>query len=508
MTTPKTTILSDKNKLDYTCFNEKCDSGILLSASSKSNNSLNEDQTNKKTKLVRKTSDKRCHRKSSGSSNEKDAIDRVAEYLNCSIVVSTSNSITNRARRHSEIRNSGNYQNDFDCNLKKVNEKGYKSSNDRKSRTGVTPNICKNGGGGKFTWGKPGIEWVKPSNGIMGNRDPNYDEYKNEVYYSNNFILTDAEIIKPVKGPFQEYLINNDDQELLEIFKTFDTSVHNISRLYFYLLIWGLESNKKSHRGHVWQLFYKTIKLQGKHFSNNDALFKALEDFFDARRELIVDCPNFDEYVQKFLACLIYKFGHVNKSSDIDLFLKREIIGRAEKFGRVVNVAYSIVSRIKSDYDILSTIWTIDGYLTTEQLSYELSKIVADWYYDGYSAKSLVQDLTSSIKTPHYYHELIYQILIKAMTEGKDHALTAAINTIKVLVYKNGIVSKSQVNSGFLRIFNEMDDLTIDIPKSANLLAKLVNMSRSEDLIDDLVRIKMPRLRGDRRRAMSERCWR
>jgi len=69
---------------------------------------------------------------------------------------------------------------------------------------------------------------------------------------------------------------------------------------------------------------------------------------------------------------------------------------------------------------------------------------------------------------------------------------------------KKEIIESYQVKQGFLRIFNDFDELKIDIPRCTVMISKVVNLAFERNVIDDEVRVKMPRARGDRRRAFSE----
>jgi len=206
--------------------------------------------------------------------------------------------------------------------------------NDKKSRSGVSLGICKNGGGGKFTWGKPGIEYTStcPS-GENDFNDPNYDEFEedeNTIYEirdePNCSTFTDEDIREQLLGPFKEYLINADDSEMFQIFKMMDTNYNTASRVFFHLLLWSLESSKK-YRGHVWVLIQKMLSMNKdySYFGDTKCIFKALEDFFDARVELVIDHPEYDDFIQKILGCLLYEMGDGERKPEIDEFLGEEM---------------------------------------------------------------------------------------------------------------------------------------------------------------------------------------
>ena len=83
---------------------------------------------------------------------------------------------------------------------------------------------------------------------------------------------------------------------------------------------------------------------------------------------------------------------------------------------------------------------------------------------------SLEQDLTHGVKTPHFYHELVYQLIYFTLTDGSQKCIDAAVETLEYLK-KKGLLTDEQTKTGFLRIYKEMDELTLDVPAvSINLL--------------------------------------
>ena len=91
------------------------------------------------------------------------------------------------------------------------------------------------------------------------------------------------------------------------------------------------------------------------------------------------------------------------------------------------------------------------------------TEIIKDWTYDGYSYVSLEQDLTHGVKTPHFYHELVYQLIYFTLTDGSQKCIDAAVETLEYLK-KKGLLTDEQTKTGFLRIYKEMDELTLDVP--------------------------------------------
>lgn len=390
--------------------------------------------------------------------------------------------------------------------------KPHSTKTDRKRRSQVSLSITKNGGGGKFTWGRPGDEWKThcPS-GVKDSHDPNFDEFIEDketyfTHYRKNY--TDADICEALHGSFKEYLENGDDREALDVIVVMQSNQINInviSRIFFHLFLWGLEA-KKVHRGHVWSLNCKILaRKEIKH--GHESLLNALSAFFDSRTEVSIDCPDYDEYLQKLMACFLYKFYKQEEAVFFERFIDEQIKKRRRtSFTEMMKVVRSIARRLKSESEIMQTLWTVDDYLTTEELTLALSRLVDDWESCGYGHISLGDDLSSNFKTPHFYHQLVYLLLMKAINNGGHECMNYLVQTLQYLVQDRDLITLSQVKMGFGRVYREMDRLAVDIPAVHMLMGMIVKLCYREKLIDDETRVKVPKKKLDRRRIRSEMC--
>lgn len=385
---------------------------------------------------------------------------------------------------------------------------------DRKKRNTVSLSVTKNGGGGKFTWGRPGDEWKSscPS-GVRDEKDPNFDDFddndSNTFYQKCGQFYSDDNIISALHSLFQDFLTNGDDKELIDTVLEMQNNQVNcnvLSRIFFYITTWGLEANRKN-RGHVWALFSKLFTKESN-FSQDlkyaqPALEKSFENFVDARTMLKIDCPDYDDYIQKLIACFVYKFNEIG-SSFFEEYLDEQVSKRQIKFKQMIKSARSIANRLKSDFQIMATIWTCDDYLTTEQLSLAMYKLVDDWMIDGYSYISLADELKECFKTPNFYHELVYLLLMKTVEKSTREVLQYCVQTLEYLVVHRKLIHKNQVKLAFIRFYKQLDELAVDIPAVHNFASILVKHCYEKKLIDDEVRVKLPKRKGDRRRIRSE----
>ena len=157
------------------------------------------------------------------------------------------------------------------------------------------------------------------------------------------------------------YLSNGDDKELVRliismqknqincnvqqtkkglIYNTYSASFYipliNVvvlfSRIFFHLFMWGLETNRNL-QGHVWVLIAHLLDSGELNPCDvSPAITIAMENFIDARQELKLDCPNYDEYIQKLIACFACRFSK-HESNFFGDYLDEQVEKRQPKFG-------------------------------------------------------------------------------------------------------------------------------------------------------------------------------
>jgi len=105
------------------------------------------------------------------------------------------------------------------------------------------------------------------------------------------------------------------------------------------------------------------------------------------------------------------------------------------------------------------------------------------------------------LEVPHFHHELIYEAIYMAMDKSTERTMQLIRNLLKTFSTVN-VVTPEQMKNGFQRVFDSMDDITLDIPRAHILLEKFVNDCAKDNIIPRALVLKIP-TRG-RKRFVSE----
>ncbi|XP_075440535.1 programmed cell death protein 4-like [Ascaphus truei] len=105
------------------------------------------------------------------------------------------------------------------------------------------------------------------------------------------------------------------------------------------------------------------------------------------------------------------------------------------------------------------------------------------------------------LEVPHFHHELVYEALVMVLEGSAEGQVLMAVKLLKSL-WESGLVTLDQMNRGFQRVYDELPDLSLDVPLAHSVMEKLVDLCYQEGVITPQLRDGCP-TRG-RKRFVSE----
>uniref|UniRef100_A0A2P2I200 Programmed cell death protein 4 n=1 Tax=Hirondellea gigas TaxID=1518452 RepID=A0A2P2I200_9CRUS len=378
--------------------------------------------------------------------------------------------------------------------------------NSRKSRNRFGRGLPKKGGaGGKGTWGALGSEVLEEDvdTGTEDPNDPNYDDLNpdskdikmkvTEVDASAKLkakiIPSDEEICKWLHTCILEYYDHGDTEEAylaIEELKWKDEQ-----RLL--LVITAIEvamDHKPSHREMTSVLLADLYhySLREEHYqAGYDKLIKNLDD-------LVIDTPAAPTILGNFVArsvaddCIPPKFlsGYIGQldSNNSALCLRR---------------AQSLLS-MRHGLVRLDAVWGLGG--ATRPVKHLIKKMNLLLHeYLSSADEQEAQRCLIELEVPHFHHELVYEAVVLAMEKLDDRTLTLIARLLAAL-HASVVVTPNQMKEGFFRVFEDLPQITLDVPAAPIILEKIVKRCLIEKIIPDDVARKMPA--RSRKRFVSE----
>uniref|UniRef100_A0A1B6FUN2 Programmed cell death protein 4 n=1 Tax=Cuerna arida TaxID=1464854 RepID=A0A1B6FUN2_9HEMI len=361
--------------------------------------------------------------------------------------------------------------------------------NTRRPRNGRGRGLPKKGGaGGKGVWGKPGSELQEED---VDMNDPNYesDSLENGDIELKTIIPQASvdEIKKNCESIVLEYYEHGDADEAIVAFEDLEISEKNL------IIQFAIEialDHKPSHR----EMTSVLISDLYTHMVNQRDIASAFDWLLRNLPDLMLDTPDAPTVLGNFLAravaddCLPPKIIQQFKEK-IQEEHAQASLHRAET---LLSMKHGLVR--------LDNVWGVGGGL--RPVKYLVRQMVL--LLKEYLSSGDVQEATRclvELEVPHFHHELVYEAVLmtlEALSSSVEEAMCRLLKSLFAAV----IISPDLMEIGFLRVYEDMPDIIIDVPLAGSVLERFVEQCHAAGFISEELVKKMP-TRG-RKRFVSE----
>ncbi|XP_053313987.1 programmed cell death protein 4-like [Spea bombifrons] len=359
---------------------------------------------------------------------------------------------------------------------------------DRKSRMGKGRGLPKKGGaGGKGVWGAPGqvYSYQEPDA-----HDPNYDESAqgDTVYQKVVPELDEAGLQTAVQPMVQEYFEHGDTGEVVALLNELNLGSQSpgVPRLAVSLALEG----KASHRELASRLL---SDLAGKVLSEED-IARAFDRMLSDLPDLILDTPEAPQMLGQFIARAV-----ADHALPLDFLARYK--GRVDcEHARAALDRAAVLLRIKREIIRLDNVWGVGGgQRPVKHLIKEMNLLLQEFLISGQVSEA--ERCLRELEVPHFHHELVYEAVVLVLEGSAEGHVLMAVKLLKSL-WESGLITLDQMNRGFRRVYEELPDLSLDVPHAHSVMEKLVDLCYKEGVITQQLRDQCP-ARG-RKRFVSE----
>jgi len=347
------------------------------------------------------------------------------------------------------------------------------TKNSRRSRGRFGRGLTKKGGaGGKGTWGKAGSELVDVE---LNNdpRDPNYDsdslENHNVKFDAITPPLNDDEIERHVGPVICEFFEHGDTEEVVISLEEMNLTDNEYQVLVIAVTL-AME-RKNCHRELTSVLIsdlYSRILAEEEIERGFDVLLKSLPD-------LVLDTPAAADVLGSFIAravaddCIPPMFVNRYKGV-VDNDHMRVAIDHASA---LLNMKHGLVK--------LDTVWGVTGGMRPVKYLIRQMQLLLREYVSSGILEEAIRCL-KELEVPHFHHEFVYEAIFMAFEDGSDRTMDLICSLLKSLD-TTVVVTRDQLKTGFLRVCDELPDISIDIPHAYPMLEKLVLRCEKHQLV-------------------------
>ncbi|CAH1155166.1 unnamed protein product [Phaedon cochleariae] len=362
--------------------------------------------------------------------------------------------------------------------------------NSRRSRHGHGRGLPKKGGaGGKGVWGLPGSELLEAYEDV---NDPNFDsENMNNGDIELKAVvpeISDEEIKKKVEPFVLEYFENGDTHEAILSIEE-QIPVNRRDALVEQLIEIAMD-HKPSHR----EMTSVLISDLFPHTVTESDISKAFESLLANLNDLILDIPDAPTVLGNFIAraiaddCIPPKFIVATKEKSDNKDFQEALI-RADT---LLSMKHGLVR--------LDNVWGVGGALRpVKALTRQMSLLLQEFLSSGDLEEA--SRCLRLLEVPHFHHELVYEAVVMAMEANSGLKEESLCNLLKS--FSDAIlITPDQLERGFLRVFDDLPDISMDVPLAYIILDRFVERCHNLGFLTENVLKNLPS-RG-RKRFVSE----
>jgi programmed cell death protein 4 len=462
----------------------------------------------------------------SSSAAEKAEVDALIAQLSSSrdndkksqtnTIASGDASTTTSERKRVQIRrNSGSNSNtqlvgsptDVHGQLLQKNAKISKKYN-RKSRQGKGRGLAKKGGGGGgYTWGALGSELLEEYSEDLDEddlADLQYNQAKAKLLAESSTTTTTLEnkftklelienLDKDVKPLIAEYFVNGDAKDVAQTLRKFDFKQRSGGgELIAYIVTMALEKSNV-HKELISRLLHD---LNGIILRTSDYT-EGYNSLLESLNDLSLDNPECSTDIGKFIARSIADKCIDNTDGKYFIQFKGNV--KCSKMQAALDKAETLVSM--GDFYFLNNVWNAQssGFRPVRELADRMNIIIHE-YYDSGDVNETIRCL-KELNVPHFFHEFVYELMDFSLEKNTERAQQLTINLLETLT-KSAVITYDQLKTGMLRLFDDIEDIQLDVPNVYDQLQTLLNQLGEKKIVNQDIISNAPQ--KGRKRITSE----
>ncbi|CAM4910291.1 unnamed protein product [Rotaria socialis] len=362
--------------------------------------------------------------------------------------------------------------------------------NDRKGR-----GLAKKGGsGGHFTWGALGSELLDEFREDFDEEDLldlQYNQAKEKFVAATSNQSTKKKIHeiksiesleKDVKPIIDEYFVNGDAKDVAQALRRFNLKQLAEGELLAHVVTLALEKSNV-HKELVSRLLHD---LNGIVFCVNDYI-KGFDTLLTTLNDLSLDNPECSTDIGKFIARSIADKCIANTNGKYFANYKGHVT--CPKMQIALDKAETLM--LMGDFYFLNNVWGAQssGFRPVQELADGMNLIIHE-YYDSGDANETVRCL-KELNVPHFFHEFVYELIDFCLEKNTERAEQLTIALLETLT-KTAVITYDQLKTGILRLFEDMEDIQLDVPNVCEQLQSLLKQLESKKIVNQDISSKVP----------------
>ncbi|XP_044317379.1 programmed cell death protein 4 [Drosophila rhopaloa] len=350
----------------------------------------------------------------------------------------------------------------------------------------------KGGAGGKGVWGLPGSEALAEV--YEDENDPNYDSECNDRNVELREVITEItpeEFFKLAEPIVLEYYEHGDPHEVAV---SFDEILQGPLREHITSILVEIAMDHKDSQREMTSVLISD--LYGRVITGKD-IEKGFNMLLANLPDLILDTPEAPIMLGNFMAravaddCIPPKF--VAKAEE-----ELRILELGEHAEQALRRADSLLH--KQIWAHLDNVWGMGGPLRPVKTITKQMELLLKEYISSRDV-SEAQRCLRALEVPHYHHELVYEAIVmtlESLSQTTEESMCELLKQLDLTC----LVLPAGMEQGFMRVFDDMADIVLDVPLAYIILDRFVERCNRAGFLTDKIINNVPS-RG-RKRFVSE----
>jgi programmed cell death protein 4 len=227
-------------------------------------------------------------------------------------------------------------------------------------------------------------------------------------------------------------------------------------------------------------------------FISDDDMANGFDCLLENLEDLCLDTPDAAELLGCFIAravaddCLppSYVSNHSSGSEKTKIALKRA----------------EVLLKLKHGMVRLDAVWGVAGGRRPVKVLINKMNLLLQEYLSSDDLQEAERCLLD-LEVPHFHHELVFEAVVMVLEDGSDRCSEKMVQLLKYLSDSN-IITPDQMKNGFLRVFDNMADISLDVPNAHHVLERFASSCFGAGFMSRAVKAKVPAM--GRKRFVSE----
>ncbi|CAH1970618.1 unnamed protein product [Acanthoscelides obtectus] len=230
------------------------------------------------------------------------------------------------------------------------------------------------------------------------------------------------------------------------------------------------------------------------HVISEADISKAFESLLANINDLMLDVPDAPTVIGNFIAraiaddCIPPKFIHTMKEKSDQKDFQEALIHA----DTLLSMKHGLVR--------LHNVWGVGGALRpVKALTRQMSLLLQEFL-----SSSDIEEASRCLRlleVPHFHHELVYEAIVMAL-EANSAVKEETLCTLLKAFSDQVLITTDQMERGFLRVFDDLPDISMDVPLAYIILDRFVDRCHKLGFLTETILKKLPS-RG-RKRFVSE----